>query len=234
MERTVMPELLDHLPPADPRAVQSRRDLRRVNLLMGNARRVAGALTRIVRRPPRSVVELGAGDGSWMVKVARALPATWRDVRVILVDRQDTVSGKTLAALASRGWAPEVVAADALDWLARSHTRSDVMVANLFLHHFESNRLRALLDLIAAHATVFVASEPQRAALSLHASRMLGVIGCNAVTRHDAVVSVRAGFSDGELTALWPGEPSWTIEEGPRGLFTHLFVATRTPKAIYR
>lgn len=229
-----MPELLDHLPPADPRAVQARRDLQRVNLLMRNARRVAGVLTRAVRQPPRSVVELGAGDGSWMVRVARALPATWRNVRVILVDRQDTVSGRTLAALAARGWAPEVVAADALDWLASARAGSDVIVANLFLHHFETERLRALLALIAAHATVFVASEPQRGALSLHASRMLGVIGCNAVTRHDAVVSVRAGFSGDELTALWPGEPSWTIEEGPRGLFTHLFVATRTAEAMRR
>jgi len=40
----VIPELLDELPPDDPRAVHSRGDLRRVNKLMGNADIVAGAV----------------------------------------------------------------------------------------------------------------------------------------------------------------------------------------------
>ena len=34
------------------------------------------------------------------------------------------------------------------------------------------------------------------------------------MTRHDAVVSVRAGFRDGELSALWPHEPGWKLDEG--------------------
>ena len=36
MKRIVQPELLDALPPDDPRAVRSRRDLRRVNAWMRN------------------------------------------------------------------------------------------------------------------------------------------------------------------------------------------------------
>ncbi len=40
--RTVVPELLDELPPDDPRAMHSRGDLRRVNRLMGNADIMAG------------------------------------------------------------------------------------------------------------------------------------------------------------------------------------------------
>jgi hypothetical protein len=55
---------------------------------------------------------------------------------------------------------------------------------------------------------------------------MLGAIGCNDVTRHDAVASVRAGFRDGQLSALWPAGP-WKLTERGAGLFSHLFVARR-------
>jgi hypothetical protein len=63
--------------------------------------------------------------------------------------------------------------------------------------------------------------------LALAGSRMLGVIGCNDVTRHDAVASVRAGFDDGELSALWPRDPGWTLTEHARAMFSHCFVARR-------
>lgn len=57
---------------------------------------------------------------------------------------------------------------------------------------------------------------------------LTGVIGANAVTREDAVLSVHAGFLGQELSALWPaqGEP-WRIQECAAGLFSHCFCAER-------
>ena len=227
MPRTVEPELLDHMPATDPRAACSRRDLRIVNAIMRNARIVAGVLTRSVDRP-RAIVDIGAGDGAWLVQLARSLPPSWAPVRAVLLDRQDTVSARTLAALTGRGWAPEVITADVFEWLGQPEARADVYVANLFLHHFEPPRLRELLALLAARCRVFAACEPRRSPFALHASRLLGLLGCNAVTRRDAVVSVRAGFADDDLTALWPQRAGWQVEEGGRGWFSHLFVAART------
>jgi hypothetical protein len=74
---------------------------------------------------------------------------------------------------------------------------------------------------------LFVACEPRRSSMALAGSRLLGFIGCNDVTRHDAVVSVRAGFSDGELSDAWPAGPGWSLEERPAPPFSHLFVARR-------
>jgi len=54
----------------------------------------------------------------------------------------------------------------------------------------------------------------------------MGLMGCNAVTRHDARVSVRAGFRDDELSRLWPSG-GWTLEERGAPPFSHLFVARR-------
>ena len=47
MNRIVEPELLDTLSPADPRAIRSRRDLRRVNAWMRNPVIMADALEKI-------------------------------------------------------------------------------------------------------------------------------------------------------------------------------------------
>lgn len=227
MPRTVEPEWLDRLPATDPRAAHARRDLRIVNAVMRNARFVAAALAGRIDRP-RAIVDIGAGDGAWLVELARVLPPGWTRVKAVLLDRQDSVSARRLAALTRRGWVPEVITADVLDWLAQPESRADVYVANLFLHHFEPPRLSELLALVAGRCSVFAACEPRRSPFALHASRLLGLLGCNAVTRHDALASVRAGFADDDLTALWPRVAGWRLEEGSRGGFSHLFVAART------
>jgi len=62
----------------------------------------------------------------------------------------------------------------------------------------------------------------------LFCSRLLWAIGCNDVTRHDAVASVCAGFSGRELSALWPDKQNWRLTEQRTGAFSHLFIARET------
>jgi hypothetical protein len=103
----------------------------------------------------------------------------------------------------------------------------DAIVANLFLHHLDSGSLRRLLALAAVRAPLFIACEPRRSAPALWASRLVGLIGCNDVTRHDAVISVRAGFAGRELSALWPADGGWFLIEKAAPPFSHVFVARR-------
>ena len=229
MNRCVEPELLDELPADDPRAVRSRRDLRRLNALMGNV----GVLSAALRAPfqgrvPRQVADLGAGDGSVMLRLARRLRVRWRNVEVELVDRQAIVDAEICRQFEALSWTPKPVRADVFDWLARSSgERIDLITANLFLHHFDDPPLVRLLELAAERADCFVACEPRRYPAALRASRWLWLIGCNPVTRHDAVASVRAGFRGGEISALWPRNGAWQLQEKPLGLFSHCFVAQR-------
>jgi hypothetical protein len=99
-------------------------------------------------------------------------------------------------------------------------------MTNLFMHHFEEAALRRLLAATARVAPLFVACEPRRAGLPLLASRLVGAVGCGPVTRHDAPVSVRAGFRGNELSQLWP-RSGWSLHEGSARLFTHGFAAVR-------
>jgi hypothetical protein len=222
MNRIVHPEILDTLSPADPRAIRSRRDLRRVNVWMGNAGIMAKALKENYSVVPKQITELGAGDGNFLLQVARK--TNLQNVSTTLLDLQKNVSAETLAAFAKLNWRAEAVVADVFDW---PQSLEEIVVTNLFLHHFENQRLAELFRVISKRAKLFIAVEPRRAPLPLFFSRLLWLIGCNAVTRHDATVSVRAGFSGKEISALWPDEKNWRLTEQRSGLFSHLFIAKK-------
>jgi len=229
MERCVKPELLDELPPQDLRAVQSRKDLERVNAWMGNCGIMARALGSTCNGPTaRRLVELGAGNGRFLLRVARRLSAGWQGTSAVLLDRMNIVSEGTRQDFEALGWRTEILEAEALDWLARLGAPAcDVMLANLFLHHFREAQLARLLGAAAKQAQVFIAVEPRHSERSLFFSRLLWLIGCNQVTRHDALVSVRAGFAGCELSRLWPAGQDWALQERPAGWFSHLFIAQR-------
>ena len=129
-------------------------------------------------------------------------------------------------AFAVHGWPAQAVTADVFDWLQTSGD-CEAVIANLFLHHFDDARLTELLRLISRRAKLFIALEPRRAPWPLFCSRMLWAIGCNDVTRHDAAVSVRAGFSGNELSASWGDRQNWRLTEQRAGAFSHLFTAQK-------
>jgi len=197
--RSLEPEWLDELPPEDPRAIRSRNDLRRVNAIMGNARLIARELGQATR-----VADLGGGDGSLMRAVERKLG---RELDVTIVDR--------------------IAGLEVFEFLAAPGKPLDAIVANLFLHHLTDHDLRRLFALAAVRAPLFIACEPRRSRLALAGSHLMWFIGCNDVTRHDAVISVRAGFSGRELTDAWPIVDGWTLTEKAAPPFSHLFVARR-------
>jgi len=246
--RSVGAEMLDGMPPDHPAALRSRRDLRRVHRAMGSRTIVLRGLqaltaARQYNGAPLRVLELGAGDGSLMLGVAHGLAPRWPRVELTLLDRQPLLQRATIAAYATLGWAASQHVADVLEWATPSAcspaaTRHwDLIVANLFLHHFEGAELAAVLDAVAARCDRFFACEPRRDWLALAGSHLVGAIGANAVTREDAVLSVRAGFRGEELTALWPAAqppwpqppqwPQWNLREYSAGLFSHCFSAAR-------
>lgn len=229
MQRHLEPEWLDDLPPADPRAARSRKDLERINAWMNNAGLMADALRQAMNgRALESLIEIGAGDGQFLWGVSGRLAAAWPEASATLLDRQDVVPRERLAAFGGLGWRARLVRADVVDWLRQAPAQTyDALVANLFLHHFRDSQLAEMLGRIAGRTRVCVALEPRRSALTLAFSRCLRVIGCNEVTRHDAPISVRAGFAGTELSRLWPADGNWSLQEGAAGWFSHLFVARR-------
>jgi 2-polyprenyl-3-methyl-5-hydroxy-6-metoxy-1,4-benzoquinol methylase len=222
VKRLIQPEFLDELSQDDPRAIHSRRDLRRVNAWMGNHKIMARALKENFSGAPKQIVELGAGDGNFLLRVAKNL--NWQNVGAILLDCQKIVLPKTLAAFSKLGWRAEILTADVFDW-SKNGNAAEIVIANLFLHHFENARLAELFQKISARADIFIAIEPRRSRLAFPCAQTLRFIGCGPITRHDAEISIRAGFDGEELSALWPKK--WQLTERSAGWFGHLFVAKK-------
>jgi hypothetical protein len=239
LSRVVYREVLDDLDEDDPRAMRSRRDLRRVHGAMGTRSILLHALQDMTALrqtgAPLRILELGAGDGSLMLGVAQALAPTWAPVHLTLLDAQPLITPDTIARYAEIGWTAVTSVLDVFEWADSStgadrhgHASApwDLIVANLFLHHFEGPQLIGLLRTIADRSDRFLACEPRRTWLSLAGSHLIGALGTNAVTREDAVLSVHAGFRGSELTALWPDVgDQWEVQEYAAGLFSHCFRA---------
>jgi hypothetical protein len=185
--RQVLPELLDTLPHHDPAARRSREELRMVNRIMGNHRWVCRSLLEQALRGDR-ILELGAGDGdlarqAWGAGIVP--PAQW---------------GALDLAPAPTDWPSEAI------WLQRELftlpvlPEAEVIVANLFLHHFEDEQLADLGKRLPDSCRVLLACEPARRWVhSLQGHLLSALVGLSAVTHHDMLVSIRAGFSGEEL-----------------------------------
>jgi hypothetical protein len=198
LQRAVIPELLDHLPVDDPHAVRSRRDLRRINFLMGNERWVRRTLARFPAATQSGIVELGAGDGRLCSALANAFP-------------ESPVTALDLAP-SPDGLSPRV------KWLRGDlftqppPVPGGVRIANLFLHHFEGESLTALGRWME-NADLLVFNEPDRAALPHWLGRLMHP-WINHVTRHDMHVSITAGFAVGEIQRMLGLDPGrWIFEE---------------------
>jgi len=230
-ERRVLPEALDDLAADDPRGQRSRRDLRRVHRAMRSVSILLRAVAKLrFAVQPTRVLELGAGDGTLLLRLAQALRPRWNGVDVTLLDRHDLVSDDTRAEFRKLDWRVTVLRADALVWAAvPPPCRYDVCFANLFLHHFDAAALALLLRGVAAASAGFVACEPRRGGLARSGSRLVCFLGANEVTREDAVKSVDAGFTGRELSEAWAtagsAQTGWITEEYLARPFTHCFTA---------
>jgi SAM-dependent methyltransferase len=179
---------------------------------------------------PRRILELGAGDGTLLLRFARAQRPPWRGVELMLLDRVDLLSEDTRMGYREVGWQVSLIRTDVLAWTAAARgPRYDLCCANLFLHHFDAAPLARLLSAVAAASDAFVACEPRRSGVAKWGSLLVGLLGANDVTREDAVKSVAAGFTGRELSAAW-GRPDgdWAVEEFPAWPFTHCLAAARS------
>lgn len=183
LTRTVIPELLDHLPPDDPAALRSRRDLRRINFLMGNERWILGAVGKFSEAARRGIVEIGAGDGL----LAQQLVRSFSEAKLSCYDLAPAPGNLDSRIIWHRGDLFEMPPPQL----------GGVLIANLFLHHFEAAELAAL-GLWMQHCDVLIFNEPDRAQLPHVLGKLMHPF-INHVTRHDMHVSITAGFSAGEI-----------------------------------
>ena len=211
MERILVPELLDHLDPSDPRARRSRCDLKLIDNFLGNSRWVLRRLTGKEEDHPR-ILELGAGEGLLCRRILGACPGA-------------VVTGLDLIP-------PPDALPDNIRWIRGDFLQQlgelegDVLCGLLILHHLDDDSLRRV-GAAASRFRRLLFAEPLRSELTVLVSRLLFPI-FGQVTRHDMPASIRAGFRKGELAALLGLDRSaWIIEETETLRGSLRFSATR-------
>lgn len=198
-ERSVQPEILETLPHDHPDALRSREDLFLVNGVMGNHRWIA----RMMRRHARSdwkITEIGAGDGLLSLSLAEQGLCRTQDLHAF--------------DLAPR---PSLWPADAAwtqgDLFIHPLPGSEVLTANLFLHHFLPDQLHLLGRRIPPETRMILAAEPARYRIHTLMGRFFcSLAELNWVTRYDMQVSIRAGFRRMELPRSLGLRDDWQIQ----------------------
>lgn len=213
-QRNVQPELLETYADDHPDAIIGRKDLLLVNGIMGNHRWVMRTLKREMQ-PGWRLTELGAGDGALSLKLFRG----------------GIIEGHQLHAMDLAG-RPASWPADA-KWMQGDFTVSplpatEVVLANLFLHHFQPDQLRALGERLSPETQLIIAAEPARQYIHTLLGRLFcGLTRLHPITRHDMQVSIRAGFRGNELAELLGLGPEWVTTASSRPFGAYRFVARR-------
>jgi SAM-dependent methyltransferase len=167
---------------------------------MGNLRWIRRTLREAqeAHRPEErsSLVEVGSGDGRLASRLAQE---GWNVTAIDLMPKPPTC-------------------AQAVDWQSGDvreflgDCQGAVVVANLFWHHFRDAELKEIGTLLG-RSQGLVAAEPWRTRPTQWLGRTM-YPWVNEVTRHDMMVSIRAGFLPGELPALWGlSREEWEVHE---------------------
>ncbi len=200
-------ELLDD-PRADPVAVgKELHDIARLNALFGGTRAVVRELEPFFERSGRetgngkretwTLLDIGTGLGD----IPRAAVAAARRHGVELTPMGMDVS-RTAARLARAGGLAVIVADGS--WLPLGPRSVDVIVASQVLHHVPravAVRWIATFDRVARRVVVLADLRRSRAAMAGVWAASVG-LAMSGVTRHDAVVSLKRGYTLREFRAM--------------------------------
>lgn len=201
MKRTPSRELLDDspVPAKDRRACLE--DIWRINLHWGG---VSGTLTLFERffartgAHPVRVLDVGAGDGKLAAHLRQRLAEREVEARFYALDRQ-LVHLESDAT--SEGDMRRVVG-DALT-LPFGPAAFEVVMCNLFLHHFSGDAAQRLLRaMIAAASEAVIINDLDRGWLPYLLIRFAPWIARHPIARLDGIASVRQAYTRKELATL--------------------------------
>lgn len=211
------PELMDDRSIGGAELAQALRQLRVINRCLGAAWPTVEGVARLWRRAGRpqtfAVLDVGAGSGDLNRALLRWARRRGVALRLTLVD----IHPETCAA-AARLYANEpAVAVACYDLHTLPAGVADVVTAALFLHHFPTAELPAVLHALRNAARVGVVVND----LHRHPLAWAGIwlatqaLSRNRMIRHDAPLSVLRGFQYGELTRLRATLPGLVVRWRP-------------------
>jgi 2-polyprenyl-3-methyl-5-hydroxy-6-metoxy-1,4-benzoquinol methylase len=231
MQRTLTAELLDEDLGTRAEIAQSFDDLWRINRWLGGVHSNLFLLERVFERAGVDhlrVLDVGAGDARLAKSLARVLGQRKLKAEFVALDRRHGhlrnghPCGRGLPA----------VAADVFDLPFRENS-FDVVMCNLFFHHFSGERAQELLQRLAAMAShAVIVNDLERNLLPYLFIRIAYPFARSRITRHDGPASVRQAYTRAELQTLAAraGFRNFTVER--LGAFRLGLTLWKSPAAV--
>ncbi len=220
MGRVLTPEILDVLPPDDPRALRSRRDLTLINAVMRQSAIMAKALSALPA--PRLVADLGGGDGRFMLRVAGAWRSAGPSVTVLIADRRASSARQTRAGFAGLGWSCEKLTGDVCETLPLISPTSSPPTCSCIT--WTMRRWRGCWRWWRVRPGALSPASRGARPLRCWARGMVFALGANDVTRHDAWPACAPVFAAANCPACGrEARRAGGLREHGVFPFTHLF-----------
>ncbi len=216
MRRVPSQEWLDEDLGTPEEIQQSFDDLWRINRWLGGVSGCLRLLDRyFARRGSRRarILDVGSGDSRLVAHLQSELARRNRSVEFVALDRRlsHLRNGNRSLGKLSR------VAADAFD-CPFGENSFDVVLCNLFLHHFSGDEAVELLRRFAGMASEAVLiNDLERHRLPYVFIRLAWPFARSRITRHDGAASVRQAYTKDELATLAgrAGFASFEVERMP-------------------
>lgn len=163
--------------------------------VLETARRINESQSR-----PARVLDVATGSGDVALGVARGLARAGVSTEFTLTDVSTRALARAGERFAAAGIRTEAVP---FDIYAGSAPEADIVICTLFLHHVESSSLAPVLRTLGAAARErLVVSDLRRTSAGLVLARVFSRLMTRSPVVHtDAVLSARAAFTVGELSA---------------------------------
>ena len=207
MRRVTSVELLDE-DRGSPEEIQSSLDdLWRINRWLGGVTSSLRLLDHFFSRTgshPVRILDVGSGDARLAARLKAELLRRKIPVEFVVLDRRFShLAGARSSRPAGVGMPPVVADVFALPFAERSF---DVVICNLFLHHFSGDHERHLLISLASVAREAVLiNDLERHLLPYLFIRVAIPFARSRITRNDGPASVRQSYTREELAALAGG-----------------------------
>ncbi|MCP4836226.1 MAG: methyltransferase domain-containing protein [Phycisphaera sp.] len=160
-------------------------------------------ITRLLPRDEEtiSILDLAAGSGDLITRLARSLPGGRSRIRWMVADISDHALERCRSRAEASGLSIETHRVDAVkDELPAA----DIVTCSLFLHHLEEDAVTAVLRNLHACARLGgVVCDLRRSGTGLVLAAAASRLATRShVVHFDAVTSVRAAFTEAELRRL--------------------------------
>ena len=204
VRRVTSKEWLDDDRGTPPEIQQSLDDLWRINRWLGGVSSNLRPLERFFHRTgahPVRVLDVGSGDARLAGRLRAELLRRNLRAEFVVLDRR--VAHLASGHPAAGGLQPVVADAGAMPFPERSF---EVVMCNLFLHHFSGEAAQELLRRLAAVASEAVlVNDLERGLVPYLFICCTYPFARSRITRHDAPASVRQAYTQDELAAVARG-----------------------------